>query len=270
MKKISIEKLSKTDYDLRFFNFLEHFWTSYTNFNCFNKPKKFDLLIYLNDCDAVYTTKNGQKVYAKSGDVVYTPMNSEYNVDFYNFKSKDSSTLQINFFLFAQDGEQVKLTDKHVKVFTPLVPLAVKELFQKLKLLSLDARTLPTQNKIMMFEIINSLGAEKPLDKNSTLINAGIEYLHLHYLENPSITTLANECHISEEYFRRIFKKVMGASPSEYRNSLRLNKGKEQLKYSDISVQEISENLGYATVSHFIKQFKQEFGISPLQYRLNN
>ena len=269
MKNITIEKLSKTDYDLRFFNFLEHFWLTYTNFNCFNKPKKYDLLIFLNDCDAVYTTKDGQRIYAKSGDVVYTPMNSEYNVNFCNFKHEKSSTLQINFFVFNSDGEQIKLSDGQVQIFTPLVPLAVKELFQKLKLLSLDARTLPTQNKVVLFEILNSLGCEKTLDKTSPLISAGIEYLHLHYLENPSITTLASECHISEEYFRRLFKKQMGVSPSEYRNRLRLNKAKEYLKYGDISVQEISENLCYATVSHFIKQFKAEFGLSPLQFRLN-
>jgi AraC-like DNA-binding protein len=59
----------------------------------------------------------------------------------------------------------------------------------------------------------------------------------------------------------------MGTSPAKYRNELRLGKARDYLKFGDISVQEISDTLGYATVSHFIKEFKGKHGISPLQYR---
>lgn len=270
MKQISIENLSKTDYNVKYFNYVEQFWLTYTSFNCLNKPKKFDLLLYLNDCEALYTTKNGEKIFAKPNDLVYTPMNSEYNVEFYNFKDKSSSTLQINFFVYDKNNEQIKLCDGDVKVFSPIAPLAIKELFQKISYLSLDVRTPPTQNKAALFNILNLIGGNKPLDNQNSPIRAGIDYLHLRYFENPTITTLAKECLMSEEYFRRIFKKQTGLTPSEYRNKLRLDKSKEYLKYSDISVQEISEKLGYATVSHFIKQFKAKYGLSPLQFRLNN
>lgn len=269
MKEIDLENLSKTDYNLKFFNYLEQFWLNYKDFNCLNKPKKFDLLLYLNDCEATYTTKDGQKLFAKANDVVYTPMNSEYTVEFYNFKDKNSSTLQINFYVYDYQNEQIKLGNEDVKIFSPVLPLEIKELFQKLGRLSFDLRTPPTQNKAVLFNILNNLNENKHLDKNLP-IRAGIDYLHLHYAENPTIATLAKECRISEVYFRRIFKKETGKTPAEYRNKLRLDKAKEYLKYNDISIQEISENLGYSTVSHFIKQFKNNFGLSPLQFRLNN
>ena len=89
MKVLSIKELCKMDYNLQFFNFLEHFWNTYQSFNCIGKPKKFDLIIYLNDCDAIYTTKKGVKIHAKSGDVVYTPKGSEYSVEFLNFKTQN-------------------------------------------------------------------------------------------------------------------------------------------------------------------------------------
>ena len=59
----------------------------------------------------------------------------------------------------------------------------------------------------------------------------------------------------------------MGLTPLEYRNSLRLSRARAYLEYGDISVLEISDMLGYATVSHFIKAFKNRYGCAPLQYR---
>lgn len=270
MKKINIEKLTTTDYNVKFFNYIEQFWKSYKTFNCFNKPKKYDLILYLNDCEAIYTTKSGRKIHAKSNDIVYTPMNSEYSVEFFNFTSEHSSTLQINFFVYDKNYEQIKLCDDDVKIFSPSTPLAIKELFQKIGHLSFDLRTPPTQNKSILFDILNSIANNKPLGTKPSPISAGLDYLHLHYFENPSITMLAKKCYMSNEYFRKIFKKQTGLTPSEYRNKLRLDKSKEYLKYSDISIREISEKLGYSTVSHFIKQFNAKFGLSPLQFRLHS
>ena len=59
----------------------------------------------------------------------------------------------------------------------------------------------------------------------------------------------------------------MGTSPAKYKNELRLERSVSYLKFGEISIQEISDTLGYATVSHFIKEFKERYGLSPLQYR---
>ena len=64
-----------------------------------------------------------------------------------------------------------------------------------------------------------------------------------------------------------MFKKEFHMTPIEYRNFLRLNKAKQYLEYGEISIQEIANLLGYSTVSHFIKSFKEYYGISPLAYR---
>ena len=270
MKVVSIKELCKTDYNLEFFSFIEQFWIKYQNFNCIGKPKNFDLILYLNDCDAIYTTKKGVRIYAKAGSVVYTPKGSEYSVEFVNFKTKSSSTLQVNFYVYANLNEQVRLCDDDVKVFSQNNSFKLKDLFFNLRFLSSNANTLPTQKKATLYEILNNLDNQQLRAKQNSSISRGIEYLHQHFADNPTIPTLAKECHVSEEYFRRIFKKQTGITPSEYRNKLRIEKALEYIKYTDLSIQEISDCLGYATVSHFIKQFKVTFGCPPLQYRLNH
>ncbi|MBO5927206.1 MAG: helix-turn-helix transcriptional regulator [Clostridia bacterium] len=60
---------------------------------------------------------------------------------------------------------------------------------------------------------------------------------------------------------------IINNFPSEYRNSLRLSIARDYLVYGVTSVQEISDTLGYSTVSHFIKEFKCQYGCSPLKYR---
>ena len=109
-----------------------------------------------------------------------------------------------------------------------------------------------------------------PLTNEGSIISKTISYLSKHIEKNPSIADLAERCNVSEVYLRRKFKERMGISPAKYKNELRLGKAISYLKFGDISVQEISDMLGYATVSHFIKEFKRRFGTSPLQYRKND
>ena len=52
-----------------------------------------------------------------------------------------------------------------------------------------------------------------------------------------------------------------------YLRELRMEYAKNLLTLSDKSILEISEMTGYASVSHFIRIFREENGISPLKYR---
>ena len=106
-----------------------------------------------------------------------------------------------------------------------------------------------------------------PTAEDGSIVAETIKYLSLRISENPSVADLAKRCGVSEVYLRRKFKESVGISPAKYRNELRLSKAASYLKFGDISIQEISDTLGYSTVSHFIKEFKVRFGKSPLQYR---
>ncbi|HAX50535.1 MAG TPA: DNA-binding response regulator, partial [Lachnospiraceae bacterium] len=68
-------------------------------------------------------------------------------------------------------------------------------------------------------------------------------------------------------YFSSLFKKETGTTFMEYLLEIRLNKAKELLKETNLSVAAICERVGYTDLKHFQKIFKREMEVSPNQYR---
>lgn len=59
----------------------------------------------------------------------------------------------------------------------------------------------------------------------------------------------------------------MGISVREYTMQKKIEKAKEYLKYSNLTIQDISDELGFNTASHFGRAFKEQTGVSPGEYR---
>ena len=263
MKIIDIKRLDGENFNPVFINALRQFWKSTKSFQCIGNPKNQNLILFLDGCKATYTDKYGNTYVAKSTDVVYTPLGSEYRANLSDFVSPESHTVGINFLLFDEACEPIVLSDK-IEIFHIDRVGDVASAFDRAALIGRDGTTL--SNRIILMEIL-SLLMDEPLSGDNSIVYDTVEYLSKNIEENPSVGALAKRCNVSEVYLRKKFKESMGVSPSEYRNKLRLDKAASYLKYGDISVQEISDTLKYSTVSHFIKEFKSEFGISPLQYR---
>lgn len=79
----------------------------------------------------------------------------------------------------------------------------------------------------------------------------------------------ARACGLSYSYFSRSFKLAFGISYSQYLEIQRLRHADYLLKNSDKSISEISEILGFETVSYFIDRFKARRGVTPLAFRKN-
>lgn len=196
--------------------------------------------------------------------MVYAPMGSEYKTQLSDFEETDSHTVGINFFLLDEDAAPLVLAEDITVFHLPRD--------RELHLLFLKAAqqndVLPLlESRLALLQILNRLTSHKTKAAPPAQIAPALAYLSAHLEESPSVAQLAALCNISQVYFRKQFKKSMGITPVEYRNSQRLKKAQSYLEYGDISVQEISAALGYTTVSHFIKEFKQHTGCSPLQYR---
>lgn len=267
MKICTIDKLIKQNFNVVFVNALQQFWRETKAFQCIGKPKKENLFLFLNGCKITYTDKNNQTFVARSGDVVYTPIGSEYKVQLSDFNDSSSHTVGINFLLLDDFGEDIVLSND-IQIFHSPKSQSLPLFFRKI--LRYDASRSLLKSRILLMEILLSLSSSKAVENTPEYITKALQYLSEHIEEKPTIAKLSELSHISEVYFRKQFKLYMGTTPIEYRNSLRLDRARAYLEYGEISVQEISDMLGYSTVSHFIKEFKLRYGYPPLRYRKHN
>lgn len=79
---------------------------------------------------------------------------------------------------------------------------------------------------------------------------------------------LAKELPMGYSRFRKAFKRLTNQSPNQYHLNLRLNKAKELLSSTNLTVNEISYQTGFESVSYFSKLFKQKNGMPPKAHRL--
>ena len=90
-----------------------------------------------------------------------------------------------------------------------------------------------------------------------------IEYIDLHIDENPRVEELAKRCNMSYSNFARCFKEMYGRSCKEHLEMLRVERAEELRKFTDLSLNDISQELGYADQSHFTRAFKKHKGMTP-------
>ena len=89
-------------------------------------------------------------------------------------------------------------------------------------------------------------------------------------LASVSMEDLSKEFHFHPNYFNNLIKKNSGMTYSAYLIQLRINKAKQLLENTDLPVEEIAWLVGYHNKGFFYKNFVQNTGITPKQYRKKN
>ena len=82
-----------------------------------------------------------------------------------------------------------------------------------------------------------------------------------------NIEQLAKESHMGYSHFRRVFKKYTGLSPAQYHLILRLQKARELLLTTNMSVKQIAYELGFQSNYYFTRIFTKKMGSSPTAVR---
>ena len=100
-------------------------------------------------------------------------------------------------------------------------------------------------------------------------INKVVAYINNHLDETLDLKTLANEAALSDFHFHRIFKALKGEAIGGYITRLRLEATARLLRYTALTIEEIAFNIGYETPASLSKAFKNQYGITPTEYRTN-
>lgn len=98
-------------------------------------------------------------------------------------------------------------------------------------------------------------------------INKSIEYINNNYSSNIKISDIASHVGLNRSYFSNLFTKTLGISPQEYLLSLRMEKACNLLGNSQLTIGEVSMQVGYMDQLTFSKIFKKTKGVSPKLYR---
>ena len=126
-----------------------------------------------------------------------------------------------------------------------------------------------------LFQICALLFACSPEKIPSTLENAPLhskksvilKYIDEHLADSLTIEQLAKVVYMHPTAFIRYFKNRMGMPPLKYIKYLRLERAKLYLETTDYAIQEIASLTGFTTTSHFSREFKAAYGMSPVQDR---
>lgn len=82
-----------------------------------------------------------------------------------------------------------------------------------------------------------------------------------------SLGEMAESVNLSPPYFCYLFKSITGVPPARYLKSLRMQQAATLLTTTFLSVKEIVRRVGCTDESHFVRDFKRIYGVTPSEYR---
>lgn len=103
--------------------------------------------------------------------------------------------------------------------------------------------------------------------EKAQMLKTIIDFLQQHMHEKIMIPELATLINVSPEYFCRFFKQHTGVTAIEYLHQLRIEQAVNLLLNTDLSVLDVSLQVGFDDQSYFSKKFKTLKGLTPAKFR---
>jgi AraC family transcriptional regulator len=101
-------------------------------------------------------------------------------------------------------------------------------------------------------------------------IDRVVTHITAHLDEPLPLETLAGLCHFSPFHFHRIFTAIMGETPQDLVNRLRLERAANMLLKTSFSMMEISRRCGFSSQAVFARSFKKHFGVTASRFTEDN
>lgn len=120
----------------------------------------------------------------------------------------------------------------------------------------------------ILAELLNPLHISS---KNKTSYEESVQdakkYILEHLNDNLTVREIADVIHMSSSHFSRVFKQQTGFSPYDFVLVSRLNRAKDYLQKTDLSISRIAFEIGFNSESNFIYFFTKNTGFSPSRFR---
>lgn len=233
-----------------------------------------DILIPFRQGDITYISKNyPHTTYSNPGTAsLWTYIFYDPNELFHNFANNTSKNWNESTESNSSFNYLIMNKDKYPKIHF-LVTSVIDEITHKPINYQLNVRSLLLSLHIEMFRIqesnnkVSVINEEDKTKDNALVITPALDYIRKYYMHSFTMEYLATICHFSETHFRRVFQSIMGTSPLNYINSMRITKACSLLRSTEDSILSISESVGFRSVSSFNRYFQRVMGCSPRDWR---
>ena len=229
-------------------------------------------LIYITDGGGLYFSSPETSIPVKSGDMFllkphtwhsYFPdLNTgwtEYWIGLqgYNIDNR----FRNNFYRPDQVVFKVGLRDDVVGLYEKALDIARKEKASYQQYLAGIANLILG---IMMYSDRNSIFQENEVYSR---INRAKIIMRERMTSGISLEAVASEVNMSYSWFRKLFKEYTGLSPANYIQEMKIERAKNMLMTSELSIKEIAYLLNFESVSYFSLTFRNRTGKTPTEYR---
>jgi len=233
-----------------------------TNFRL-RRPRKHHGLVLVQKGSCRYVFQNQLVLKTEPGMLLYLPKGWEYYVE----TLENSEVICVNFSVLEEVSPEPWM-------YRPKNDSRWVELFENLlRLWRYPAPGYTARCKSVLYDMLASIEEERqseylPRDKKERIENVILKMeAEFRKGNQVDIPWLAEQCGMSQTYFRRLFHHLYGVSPKQYILSARLRWAKTMLKSTEDSVTEIAGNCGFDSVYYFSRAFRTHEGVSPSEYR---
>ena len=116
--------------------------------------------------------------------------------------------------------------------------------------------------------ILRTVRSLVPNAVTSTFISETIkDYVSIHYAKHNVLQMIGEQLHYSVPYLSKKFKVETGESFKSYQQKIRIHEAASLLIQTNMSIDEISDLVGYTDIKYFIKVFTKEQGVSPSKFK---
>lgn len=187
-----------------------------------------------------------------------------------------------SFFYVIFDGAQAKYFYNLIRPTNNIMRInpfsSIIDLFIDLTEVKYDGSLLSSMHQSMLihsllYELYSAscdiVACKHMIPAQDTDVNIAINYINTHYHEPLSVDIICNKVCLSKYYFCKIFREHTGSSLYQYINQCRVNKAKELLSYSKLSVNDVGATVGFKNPVTFIRNFEKYTCMTPSEYREN-
>ena len=116
---------------------------------------------------------------------------------------------------------------------------------------------------------LENLSHNSSMDYKETIVQSVLEYINSD-CKNANLTKIAADTHQSVTVLSKLIKQKTGANFQDLLQQRRFQAAVKLLEETDLSIEDISLDVGYENQSYFFRQFKKRFGMTPRSYRITH